>query len=291
MKSLTVTAAVVTVMGVLSAGQIPAAEVAGAQARDGGDFVAIAPENLLVIDTTKGRIWVEMTPDVAPLHVERIRLLAREGFYDDVKWHRVIDGFMAQTGDRTGTGEGGSTHPDLTAEFTFRRGADSDFTAVVQPAGYPVGFHHSLPVASQPDRFFERTEDGKATAWPVYCAGVAGMARDDNPDSANSQFFLMRDYYPTLERRYTVWGRVVAGQNVVNSLNTGALPSGTVENPDRMVQVRVAADIPANARSTVYRADTRGAAFRASVEALKQAKGAEFSVCDVPVPVRIVDPA
>ncbi|MHC3127517.1 peptidylprolyl isomerase [Brevundimonas sp. GN22] len=255
------------------------------------DFEQVPPENLLVIDTTKGRIWIEMTPDVAPLHVERLRLLAREGFYNNVKWHRVIDGFMAQTGDPTGTGEGESSHPDLKAEFTFRRGADTAFTPFVSPAGYPVGLHNSLPMVTQPDRFFTHSEDRKATAWAVYCPGVAGMARDDDPDSANSQFFLMRDYYPTLERRYSVWGRVVAGQDVVNSLNAGALPSGMVENPDLMLRVQVASDMAVAERPQVYRARPDGQAFKAAVADIMRQKGAEFSVCDVPVPMRIVDPA
>ena len=268
----------------------PLAHASEPPALAAADYEAVDPQNLLVIDTTKGRIWVEMTPDVAPLHVERMRLLAREGFFNNVKWHRVIDGFMAQTGDPSGTGEGGSTHDDLKAEFTFRRGADTAFVPVATPGGYPVGFHHSLPVTSQPDRFFSRTDDQKATAWGVYCPGVAGMARDDNPDSANSQFFLMRDYYPTLERRYTIWGRVIAGQDVVNSLNAGALPSGQVENPDMMLRVQVAADIPAAERTEVRRAKLDSAAFRSAVETIKQAKGADFSVCDVPVPVQLIEP-
>ena len=268
----------------------PLAQAEGTSVPSAAEFEAVSPENLLVIDTTKGRIWVELTPDVAPLHVERMRLLAREGFFNNVKWHRVIDGFMAQTGDPTGTGEGESSHEDLKAEFTFRRGPQTVFSPVAAPAGYPVGFHHSLPVTTQPDRFFQRTEDQKATAWAVYCPGVAGMARDDDPDSANSQFFLMRDYYPTLERRYTVWGRVIAGQDVVNSLNAGALPSGMVDNPDLMLTVQVASDIPATTRPAVYRARPDSAAFAASVEAVKSAKGADFSVCDVPVVTRIVDP-
>lgn len=287
MKSATVLAAIAAVV----LGFAPLSSAADPVTLADTDYQVVDPENLLVIDTTKGRIWIEMTPEVAPAHVERMRLLAREGFFDNVIWHRVIDGFMAQTGDPSGTGEGGSRHDDLKAEFTFRRGTDTDFTSVIAPAGYPVGFHGSLPVASQPDRFFARSDDGKVTAWAVYCQGVAGMARDDDPDSANSQFFLMRDYYPTLERRYSVWGRVVAGQDVVNSLETGALPSGRVEDPDLMVRVRVAADIPRGERPVVERVRTDSEAFKAAVEAIKQARGAEFSVCDVPIPARVIEPA
>ena len=88
-----------------------------------GEWRTIAPENLLVIDTNKGRVLVELAPEIAPTHVERIKLLASRGFFDNLVWHRVIDWFMAQTGDPLGTGEGQSWYPDLKAEFTFRRGA------------------------------------------------------------------------------------------------------------------------------------------------------------------------
>ncbi|GAA0392379.1 peptidylprolyl isomerase [Brevundimonas terrae] len=251
------------------------------------DYEAIAPENLLVIDTTKGRIWVEMTPDIAPLHVERIRLLAGEGFYDNVKWHRVIDGFMAQTGDPTGTGEGGSTHGTVKAELTFRRGPETPFEPVAHPAGYPEGFHHSVPVYSQPDRFYGRFEDGKVTAWGMYCPGVAGMARDTDENSADSQFFFMRDVYPSLDRRYSIWGRVVAGQDVVNALKAGDLPSGMVTDPDIMTKVQVASAIPEGERPSVYRLRPDSRTFRGMVATVRQARGADFSPCDIQIPVRI----
>ncbi|WP_297799565.1 peptidylprolyl isomerase [uncultured Brevundimonas sp.] len=254
------------------------------------EFQAIAPENLLVIETTKGDIYVEMTPDVAPLHVERIRALASAGFYDGVVWHRVIDGFMAQTGDPTGTGEGGSALGNVKAELTFRRSAETPFVPVAAPSGFPLGFHHSLPVMSQPDRFFQRSGDGKATGWGVYCPGVAGMARDEAEDSADSQFFLMRAYYPTLERRYSIWGRVVVGQDVVDSLNAGDLPSGMVESPDRMTRVRIAADIPVRERPVVRRIDPASARFAAHVADVRAAKGADFSVCDITIEAQLLDP-
>ena len=106
------------------------------------EWRAVPAENLLVIDTTKGRILLELAPEVAPLHVERIKLLARRGFYDNIPWHRVIDTFMAQTGDPLGSGEGQSAYPDLKAEFTFRREATMPFAAVAAPAGARVGFFH-----------------------------------------------------------------------------------------------------------------------------------------------------
>jgi peptidylprolyl isomerase len=161
------------------------------------------PENTLVMSLSGGDVVVELLPDIAPKHVERIKTLARAGEYDNVAFHRVIEGFMAQTGDvahgdmeegfnigRAGTG--GSSHPDLPAEFS------------------------KLP--------FDR--------------GMAGMARSSSPNSANSQFFIMLDDGHFLNGQYTVWGRVVSGMEHVDALARGEPPS----SPDRMRSLRVAAD-------------------------------------------------
>lgn len=260
-------------------------EAAPAIAAD--DWRTVAPDNLLVIDTSKGRILVEMTPEAAPGHVARIRLLAKAGFYDGVPWHRVIDAFMAQTGDPLGTGEGQSWHPDLKAEFTFRRDAQTPFVAVAAPAGALVGFVQSLPVQTQPDAVMRTTADGKVHAWGLYCPGVAGMARDDAPDSANSQFFLMRQPYPALDKRYTVWGRVVSGLDVVRALKFSPNPDGIVTEPDRMTRVRVAGDMAEGERPSVRVLSASSAPFRALVETTRAARGADFSVCDIDLPVEV----
>jgi peptidylprolyl isomerase len=149
-------------------------------------------ENTLYVDLASGRVVIELLPDVAPMHVQRIKELAREGFYDGVVFHRVIPGFMAQTGDPTGTGRGGSDMPDLPAEFS------------------------RLP--------FER--------------GTVAMARTNNPNSGNSQFFICFAAAPHLNGQYTVWGRVVEGMELVDRIAPGEPP----RNPDRMIRVRVAAD-------------------------------------------------
>jgi peptidylprolyl isomerase len=151
-------------------------------------------ENALVIETTRGNVVVALRTDVAPAHAERMKLLARERFYDDVPFHRVIDGFMAQTGDgQHGNGTGGSKHPDLKAEFS------------------------DVP----------------------YKRGTVGMARTSNPNSANSQFFIMFEEGSFLNGQYTVIGEVVQGMDVVDKLKRGEPPS----DPDRMVRVEVAADV------------------------------------------------
>ena len=255
------------------------------------EWRAVPAENLLVIDTTRGRILVELFPEVAPLHVERIKLLARRGFYDNTPWHRVIDWFMAQTGDPLGNGEGQSPYPDLVAEFTFRRDPAMPFAAVAEPTGARVGFLQSLPVQTQPDAAFAQTGDGKVHGWGLYCPGVAGMARDVGNDTANSQFFIMRQAYPALDKRYTIWGMTVDGLDVVRSLQVGDGENGMMAQaqPDRMTRMRVAADIPAAERPMVQMLATDSARFRALVEAARTARGADFSVCDVTLPVQVTN--
>ena len=240
------------------------------------------PENVLVIDTSKGRVIVEMVPEAAPAHVAQIRKLVRAKLYDGLVFFRVIDQFMAQTGDPKNTGDGGSSEPNLKAEFTFRRDGSTPFVTVARPMGTQVGFVESLPVVTQADSFTTMTSDHKVAAWGTYCPGVAGMARDDDPDSANSQFFLMRQAYPSLDKRYTAWGRVLAGLDVVRAIKTGE----PVVDPDRMNRVRVLADLPEAERPQVQVIDPRGPAFRRLVSRTRQAKGADFSVCDIDLPAR-----
>ena len=147
----------------------------------------------LRLELETGTVVIELLDEVAPNHVERITTLARDGFYDGVIFHRVIPGFMAQTGDPTGTGRGGSELPDLEAEFS--------------------------------DVPFER--------------GTVGMARARDPDSANSQFFIMFDAAPHLNGAYTVWGRVVDGMAHVDAIAPGQPPS----DPTEIVAARVAGDV------------------------------------------------
>ena len=254
-----------------------------------GDWRTVAPENLLVIDTTKGRVLVEMDPRVAPNHVARITALTNRGFYDGLKWHRVIPGFMAQTGDPLGTGAGGSDLPDLAGEFHFRRGRDANFAQVTGVTGAGVrGLVGSLPVETQPDAQMFVTADMKVTANGLFCPGVLGMARSGSPDSANSQFFLMTGANATLNGTYTAFGRVVVGLDVVKALNAGSNENnGDVANPDVMTRVRIAAAIPEAERPVVRVIDPRSASFAARADALRAARGLNFSICDVEVPAEV----
>jgi peptidylprolyl isomerase len=152
------------------------------------------PANTLAIELKTGRVLIQLRPDLAPKHVERVKVLAKEGFYNGLKFHRVINGFMAQTGDPRGTGAGGSKLPDLPAEFT-------------------------------PEQ---------------YKRGTVGAARTQNPNTANSQFFICFNDIGcrSLTGQYTVWGQVVEGMEHVDQIVRGEPPA----NPDVMQKVYVLAD-------------------------------------------------
>ena len=262
----------------------PPPPVATPAAPGPADWRTPDPNNVLVIDTNKGRIVVEMIPEVAPLHVTQVRALAHENFYDGQRFFRVIDKFMDQTGDPQNNGQGGSSKPNIPAEFTFRRGSDLTFVMAADQTVAEIGFLKSLPMESQSMALSAMTKDQKVTAWGLYCQGVMGMARDENPDSGNSQFFLMRYPYPSLERKYTAWGRVISGLDVVRAIKVGE----PVEDPqDRMEHVRLLADLPEVGRPKVRVIDPRGPWFKAEIGRVRAARGADFTACDVDVPVEV----
>ena len=152
-------------------------------------------ENTIVLTTKYGRTIIKLRPDLAPEHVARIKKLTREKFYDGLKFHRVMEGFMAQTGDPRGNGTGGSKYPDLPAEFT------------------------QTP--------FKR--------------GTLGMARSSDPNSANSQFFIVFARAEHLDGQYTVFGEIVSGMEFIDALRTGpASRDGVVDEPDVIETMRLA---------------------------------------------------
>lgn len=243
------------------------------------------PENVLVVETNKGRIVAELLPEVAPAHVERVRGLARGGFYDGLSFFRVIDSFMAQTGDPKNDGTGGSEQPDLTAEFTFRRpGTGGLFAPTGKVGSQETGFVGPLAVTSQPSMLAAMTADGKVQAWGNFCPGVLGMARAGDPNSANSQFFFMRQHYPSLDKTYTAFGRVLSGLEVVRAIKAG---EPVAAPQDKMTSVKVLADIPAAQRPAVQVMDTRSPAFAEVVKQRQAALGAGYNICDVEVPAKI----
>ncbi len=283
MSFRTVTAGVIS-LAILAAAVPSMAQTPSASA----DWRTVAPENLLVIDTAKGRILVELEPRVAPMAVERVRTLADQGFYDGLKFHRVIAGFMAQTGDPLGTGMGGSDLPDLAGEFQFRRGRDSGFVQLHSAPLGLLGLMGSMPVFTQPDAQMMVTADFKTPAQGLFCPGVAGMARAQGPDSANSQFFLMTGENDRLNGLYTPFGRVVAGMDVIATLKRGdEANNGQVADPDLMARARTAVAMPEGERPTVRVMTAANAAFAAEVERVRTERGAQFSACDVQPAVEV----
>jgi peptidylprolyl isomerase len=158
------------------------------------------PENTFHLHLKTGRVVIELRPDLAPKHVERVKMLAREGFYDNTPFHRVIEGFMAQGGDPTGTGTSGSKYGNLPAEFS-------------------------------------RTAK--------FVRGTVGAARTGDPNSANSQFYIMFAPAPHLDGQYTIWGQVTEGMEHIDQIKRGSGGSGSVTDPDRIVKAHLAADAPA----------------------------------------------
>jgi len=249
------------------------------------------PENTLYIDVDYGRFVLELYPEIAPIHVERIKTLTRQGFYDFISFHRVIEGLMNQTGDPKGDGTGDSDLPDITAEFTFRRAASMPVTLVgARPAGQGevgVGFYKTLPVATQPSSQAMLTKDGKVAAFGLHCKGITSMARTSDPNSANSQFFLMRDTAAHLDAQYSIWGNTVMGHEHLTKIKVGSKGENPSFVPDKMNKVQVAADVPETERVNVQVLKTDSPAFQNYLKTQKKADGTYPDICDLTVPSRI----
>ncbi len=250
----------------------------------------VDPENLILIKTAYGMIGVELYPEIAPIHTERVKALARSNFYDNVPFHRVIDGFMNQTGDGSnGNGTGDSDLPNMESEFTFRRSEQMSVTLVSQREtegkSIDVGFFKALPIATQPIGQAFLTKDGKVEAYGLHCKGITSMARTSDPNSANSQFFLMRGIAEHLDASYSVWGNTVMGYKYLERPKVGTVGEGDFI-PDQMETVRVAADLSDETRPRVQVMKTNSLAFRAFLETQKTASGTYPDICDIVVPSR-----
>lgn len=249
------------------------------------------PENTLYIDLEYGRVIIELYPEIAPKHVAQIKTLTRQGFYDFITFHRVIEGFMNQTGDPKGDGTGDSDLPDIEAEFTFRRGDDMPVTLVgARPVGngeVGVGFYKALPIATQPSSQGILTKDGKVAAAGLHCKGITSMARATDPNSGNSQFFLMRDTSSHLDSQYSIWGNTVYGHELLTKIKVGEKGSDPSFVPDVMKKVQLAADVPASERVNVQVLDTQSPAFANFLKTQKKADGSYPDICDIQIPSRV----
>ena len=269
------------------------AKIKGAAGFDAPDTAwrDVDPENLILIDTAYGVIGVELYPELAPNHTARVKTLTRNGFYDNVPFHRVIDGFMNQTGDGTnGDGTGDSDLPDLEQEFLFRRSPEMAVTLTGTRGNgdraIEVGFFKAMPIATQPISQAFLTKDGKVGAFGLHCKGVTSMARTNDPNSANSQFFLMRDIAEHLDAQYTIWGNTVLGYEHLERPKVGAVGQDQGFVPDQMNTVRVAADLPETERPKVQVMKTDSPAFQIYLKTKKKDDGSYPDICDIPVPNR-----
>lgn len=270
---------------VLALGLVGMFDTASAQTPDPRNWRRLDPDSTLYIDTVHGRIVIELYPEIAPRHVERILTLTRAGFYDGVTFHRVITNFMAQTGDPLGSGEGASNLPDLEPEFMFRRSASMPFVQAANQSDGPLGFYKALPIQTQPDALIAAQAPGigGVLSNALHCEGVVSMARSRAFNSANSQFFIMLGSRAALNQTYTAFGRVVWGQDAVRAIARGEPPP----TPDRMLAVRVAADLPETERAPIYVLRTDGPEFRQLIDDTRRRRRADFSVCDVQIPARV----
>lgn len=255
------------------------------------------PENTLYIDTVHGRIVVELYPEIAPKHVERIKRLARQGFYDNVKFHRVIKDFMNQTGDPIGDGTGSSSLPDLKAEFAFSR--DMSTMPIKMLGGLKsklngnnviTGFYKALPVATAGDDTLMFTKKGAINSYGIHCAGVTSMARGGHSvDSANSQFFLMRGEYRSLDTEYSIWGATIYGHDVLKKIKIGVVndPKYPGFVPDKMMKVQMAADVSESERMNIEVLKTDSDEFLGYTEWLKKKDGRRAKICEIRIPSRL----
>ena len=246
----------------------------------------VDPNNMILMDLPTGLVVIEIRPDFAPENADRVRRLVKEGFYDGLRFHRVIEGFVAQGGDPKGDGTGGSDLPDVKGEFTRPLAEVPEFSVVGRDRiAAQVGFVNGLPAAAQPSSLSSFLESGSPNIWGVHCPGTMSMARATNPDSANSQFFfVIGDARLSLDSNYTVWGHVVHGLRHSRRIARGEPP----ERPTPIVRARMASDIPGEKRPDVKVFDTGHPRFLQYLEATgKVTDGLVRDMCDISVPVKV----
>lgn len=284
--------------GALALSAAAAGSAFAGPADDPANWRKIDPENLLVMTIKGEEVLIEMRPDFAPKHVERIRKIVRDGNWDKLPFHRVIDDFMAQGGETYAIYQIYPRYGMLKAEFTFAR------KPAAQPvkwfgkslAGDQFGWLDGFVVQGQPDAVAAISDPPVAKTWALHCSGIASMARTPDPNSAETQFFLMR--HPRvgpredggLDAEYTIWGRALTGLETIRSIKAGAEEDDGVLAPgvaDKLTKVVVAADMKPHLKPTVYVQRTDGPAFAAKFGTTTATTPSE--ACDVPQPEVVVE--
>ncbi len=247
----------------------------------------IDPDNLLRMRVRNGTVLIELRPDIAPAHVAQVREIVRNGHYDGLPFHRVIDDFMAQGGEVRSVYPQ-APYPSLQPEFTFRRDPTSQpLTAIGKTSsGDLLGFYDGFLVQSRPESLALLMADKSVETWIVHCQGIASMARADAPDSADTQFFLMRQPQIALDQSYTAWGRVVSGLDVVRGIKAGPEATDGRLSPaesDRLIRAEVLSDVDEMERPKVYVQATGSATYDAAVDTLNYSN--PTAACEAPPPL------
>ncbi|MEE2527162.1 peptidylprolyl isomerase [Hyphobacterium sp. HN65] len=255
----------------------------------------VPQDRLLYIETDHGMIIVEMAPEFAPLHVERMTTLANERFYDLLVWHRVIDDFVAQGGGSRSNPSHSTTMDRVPGEFTVRRSPAEIVIyetqdRVINPRSNPsiarAGFWNGFPAGTQAAALAGITADGRVESWLLHCEGAAAMARTSDPNSAGSQFYITRGNAEHLNAQYTVWGRVRSGQDAVNAIAVGTAGQDAGFTPDTIRSMRVGSDESFDGQVNVEVVDTNSDAFAMW---LGPYTDEGLDICDIDVPVRITE--
>ena len=257
-------------------------------------YRAVTPDNLLLITTEHGEVAVELNPDFAPRHVAQLRALVSQGLYDGQRFYRVIDGFVAQGGlqDETQietieTVQNENDRPLSEAAFVALGNADLFAPEVGHIDGFAVGRSQSL-----------------GTEWLLHCPGAMAMARDNDPDSGSSEFYIVLDAQRYLDRNLTVFGRVIDGMHHIQALKRGirSIESGVIQAPeqgDLIVSMQLAADLPAASRPTYEVMNMPSAEFDSAKQAKRVREESFFyrkppevlDICGFEVPTRRVSAA
>ena len=254
------------------------------------DWRPLDPANTLYMDIAPGRVVIELAPQFAPRHVENVRTLVHEGYFNGLAITRVQDNFVVQWSDPNGSRPLGSAKKTLPAEFT-RPAQGLSFTALPDPDTYApqTGFVAGFPAARDPH---------EGAAWAVHCYGVLGVGRDNGADSGGgTELYVVTGHAPRqLDRNITVLGRVVQGMELLSALPRGPAPMGMYDKPEQymaIARIRVAADVPPDERLKLEVLRTDTATFTALIESRRNRRddwykvpAGRIDVCNVPLPVR-----
>ncbi|MFC7290270.1 peptidylprolyl isomerase [Hirschia litorea] len=274
-------------MGALVSAPMATAQIAltaeTAQA-DPASWRSVDLENVVIFKTTKGDIYIELAPEIAPNHAAQIRKIVRSGLYSGTQFHRVISGFMAQGGDIAATLGREPEFDNVNGEFVFRRDPNAMELTPINDADRVkkqyTGFYNGFPIETRQDELANYSEDGLVESWMPHCPGVVSMARTNDPNSAKDQFFLMRDESDFLNRKYTPWGRMLKGLDVARSLAVGEPPV----RPDILTSAVMASDLSSNEQPKIWVLRHDSPLFSTFLDET----GRNKSICDLPQTPSIV---